>query len=59
MSNDSTTYEAPRVTYYGTVEELTLGTGTSLTPDLTQCNPANPGFTAPPPISGFNCKPQP
>ena len=38
-------YEKPTMTYYGTVQELTLGNGTTVTADATQCT----GFG----LSGF------
>lgn len=47
------TYEPPMVTNYGTVEELTLGTGGTTTPDIAPC--ADNTFQANT-LSGITCK---
>lgn len=46
-------YETPTVTNYGTVQELTLGSGGTTTPDITPC--AQGTFQANTP-SGITCK---
>lgn len=46
-------YEAPTVTTYGTVQELTLGSGGTTTPDISPC--ATGTFTSTSP-SGITCK---
>lgn len=46
-------YEAPTVTNYGTVQELTLGSGGTTTPDILPCAPGT--FRAATP-SGVSCK---
>jgi hypothetical protein len=46
-------YEAPTVTNYGTVQELTLGTGGTNTPDIAPCSSAT--FQANN-VSGITCK---
>ena len=46
-------YEAPTVTNYGTVQELTLGTGGTTTPDIAPCSPST--FRANN-TSGITCK---
>ena len=46
-------YEAPTVTTYGTVQELTFGTGTSNIPDIAPCAPGTFRGTTP---SSITCK---
>lgn len=46
-------YEAPTVTNYGTVQELTLGTGGTTTPDIAPCSENT--FRAAN-VSGITCK---
>lgn len=46
-------YEAPKVTNYGTVQELTLGTGGTSTPDISPC--ASGTFQSNS-LSGVTCK---
>lgn len=53
MTNETIAYEAPTVTKYGTVQELTLGSGGTSTPDISPCSPAT--FQANNP-SGITCK---
>lgn len=53
MEREALPYEAPTVTNYGTVQELTLGTGGTTTPDIAPC--ADNSFQANTP-SGITCK---
>lgn len=53
MMESKIQYEAPTVTNYGTVQELTLGTGGTTTPDIAPC--ADSTFQANTP-SGITCK---
>lgn len=46
-------YEPPTITTYGTVRELTLGSGNSATPDISPCADGSHRATGP---SGFSCK---
>ena len=46
-------YEAPTVTNYGTVQELTLGTGGTTTPDIQPCSANTFRSNSP---SGITCK---
>ena len=46
-------YEAPTVTNYGTVQELTLGSGGTSTPDVSPCAVGSFQSASP---SGVTCK---
>jgi hypothetical protein len=46
-------YEPPRVTTYGTIQELTLGSNGTATPDILPCAPGTFQANSP---SGITCK---
>lgn len=48
-------YEAPKVTYYGTVQELTMGNGSVLPVDVQGCG-ALSGLPSSNTPSGITCK---
>jgi hypothetical protein len=52
-SKETLRYEKPMVTDYGTVRDLTLGSGGTTTPDISPCNTGTFQSASP---SGITCK---